>query len=62
MGGLEFFTISSEDESAGKMTTEIERERERADGVWGSVLRISLEDEKGDKMPIRGYLGFPWLG
>jgi hypothetical protein len=31
----------------------VEMEREREDGVWGSVLRISLIDEKGDKMPIR---------
>jgi regulation of enolase protein 1 (concanavalin A-like superfamily) len=43
--------LSSEHDRAGNMTVEMERERE--DGVWGSVLRISLVDEKRDKMPIR---------
>jgi regulation of enolase protein 1 (concanavalin A-like superfamily) len=43
--------LSPEKERAGKMMVEMERERE--DGIWGSVLRISLVNEKGDKMPIR---------
>jgi hypothetical protein len=43
--------LSAEDERAGKMTVVMERELE--DGVWNSVLRISLVDEKGGKMPIR---------
>ena len=43
--------LSAEDESAGKMTVVMERELE--DGKWNSVLRVSLVDDKGDKMPIR---------
>jgi regulation of enolase protein 1 (concanavalin A-like superfamily) len=43
--------LSAEDERAGKMTVEMEREQE--DGEWNSVLRVSLVDEKGNKMPIR---------
>lgn len=43
--------LSSEDERDGKMTVEMEREKE--DGAFNSVLRISLVDEKGVKMPIR---------
>jgi regulation of enolase protein 1 (concanavalin A-like superfamily) len=43
--------LSAEDERAGKMTVVMERELEG--GVWNSVLRVSLVDEKGNKMPIR---------
>jgi len=43
--------LSAEDERAGKMRVEMERELE--DGVWNSVLRISLVDEKVGKIPIR---------
>lgn len=43
--------LSPEDEEAGKMTVEMEREIE--DGVFNSVLRISLVDGKGGKTPIR---------
>jgi regulation of enolase protein 1 (concanavalin A-like superfamily) len=43
--------LPSDHEGVGKRTVEMERERE--DGVWGSALRISLVDEKGDKMPVR---------
>ena len=43
--------LSEEDERAGKMTVEMEREQE--DGEWNSVLRVSLVDGEGNKMPIR---------
>ena len=44
--------LSAADEKAGKMTVEMEREQEE-DGSWGSVLRILLVGEDGEKMPIR---------
>ena len=44
--------LSAADEEAGKMTVDMEREQEE-DGSWGSVLRISLVGEGGEKMPIR---------
>jgi hypothetical protein len=37
--------------SAGKMTVIMERDQEN--GAWTSVLRVSLIDEKEEKMPIR---------
>ena len=44
--------LSEADEKDGKMTVEMEREQEK-DGSWGSVLRILLVGENGEKMPIR---------
>lgn len=43
--------LSPKDERAGTMTVMMQREYKR--GEWSSVLRVSLVDEKGDKMPIR---------
>jgi uncharacterized protein len=44
--------LSGADEVAGRMTVEVEREREE-DGSWGSVLRICLVDGERGRMLIR---------
>lgn len=44
--------LSAADETAGKMTVEMERDVEK-DGSYGSVLRILLVGAGGVKFPIR---------
>ncbi|KAF4612835.1 hypothetical protein G7Y89_g15537 [Cudoniella acicularis] len=47
--------LSAEDEAAGKMTVEIERDQE--DGTWGNTLRILYAAAGGEKIAIREL---PW--